>query len=141
MKNIVIDTSFITMQRPRYRFRYKAAAAAAAAGITNSTPPGGTTFVSDRPLMAARRRDNEEGSLKEMDQEGFSTTEGRSPGASSAPSTCATSTPCGKVVWTKVEANRAQGNDDTDEDDDEDMTFGLHGMTMGTSGSDVDMDS
>ncbi|KIM80273.1 hypothetical protein PILCRDRAFT_822773 [Piloderma croceum F 1598] len=127
MKNIEIDTSFITMQRPRYRFRYKAV------GITNSTPPKGT--FGDGSLIA--QRDSEEGSPKEMDQEGFSVTDERSPSSTSTLSTHAT--PRGNPVWA-TGANEAPGND-ADEDDDAGMTFGLHEMTMAASGSDMDMNS
>ena len=45
------------------------------------------------------------------------------------------------VPWIVAESPTLNRTNDTDEDDDEDMTFGLHGMTMGTSGSDVDMHS
>jgi hypothetical protein len=126
MKNIEIDTSFITMQRPRYRFRYKEAA-----GITNSTPPKGT--FGGESLIA--QRDNEEGSPKEMDQETFSAANESSPSSTSILSTHAI--PCGNPV-SATEAKMALG-DDAEEDDDADMTFGLHEMTMAASGSDIDM--
>jgi hypothetical protein len=126
MKDIDIDTSFITMQRPRYRFRHKEAV-----GITISTPPKGTS--GDRSLIV--QGNNEEGPPKKMDQDAFSATDERSPSSTSTLPTRAT--PCGNSVW----ATEMALGCDADENDDANMTFGLHEMTMATSGSDTDMHS
>jgi hypothetical protein len=130
MKNIEIDTSFITMRRPRYRFRPKAAG-----GMSNSSTPPNDTFRGG-PFLT--QRDHEEYSPDGTDHEAFSASTSNDTNKGSPSSTQARSTPCPDNVWARRE--KAAPESDTDEDDDADVTFGLHEMTMATSGTDMDTD-
>jgi hypothetical protein len=138
MKNMEIDTTFITMKRPQYRFRHKPSGS-----ITNTSTLTKGAFKNG-PLFA--QRDCKEDSPEETDQEGFSTSTSntsneRSPSSTSAPFTTGHTTPRGNIVWARREAESeavAWGSN-ADEDEDSDVTFGLHGMTMATSGSDMDI--
>ena len=134
MQNMEIDTTFITIHRPRYRFRPKPAGG----GINTPTPPKnnlpGGSFLA--------RRDPENGSPEEVDHEAFSastsltgTNELSSPSSSSSNSPTGRGTPVGNNVCAETEVGTAGGS----EHDDVDMTVGLHGMTMATSGSDMDI--
>jgi hypothetical protein len=134
MMKIEIDTAFITMQRPRYRFRPKLAS-----GTTNTPTPPKRTFM-DGPFLA--KSDREENLPEGMDRETFSTSSSstnESPSSSSAhPTTSQVTLYKGNAARANRRAEVALGSD-ADEDDDTDMTLGLHSMTMATSGSDMEI--
>jgi hypothetical protein len=134
MKNMEIDTTFITMQRPRYRFRPKPAG-----GMVNTPTPPKHLFR-DEPFSA--QRDRGKGSPEWTNHEAFgtsnSTDEGASPIATSARSSISHATSHGNIVWAKRDVGAAKGSN-VDEDEDADMIIGLHGMTMATSGSNMDV--
>jgi len=120
-----IDATFITMDRPRYRFRTKTISGAA----NTSTPPQG--------IFGNRHRD-EEDSPDGKDQETLRTstssiTSERSP--SSTSTTSGGTTPHGNTVC----ARRDEGTDPGSGDVDSGMIIGLHGMTMATSKTDMDV--
>jgi hypothetical protein len=89
------------------------------------------------------QRDHEEYSPDGTDHEDFSAstsndTNKGSPSSTHARSTTRHTTPCPDNVWARREKAALESN--TDEDNDADVTFGLHGMTMATSGTDMDTD-
>jgi hypothetical protein len=120
-----IDATFITMDRPRYRFRPKTISGAA----NTSTPPQG--------IFGNRDRD-EEDSPDGKDQETLRTSASSATSEMSPSSTTTTSggtTPHGNTVCARRDEETDSGSGDVDSG----MIIGLHGMTMATSKTDMDV--
>lgn len=134
MRNMEIDTAFITIQRPRYRFQPRPKS-----GMTfTSTPTRKTDAVAfDVPTIANYRETTKD----TLSVSTSTSTNGRSITSISVESVSSLATPRARKTRTKSMRGikRSPGSDAESEDDDANMTFALHGMTMAVSGSDMDI--
>ena len=134
MKDMKIDTTFVTMERPRYRFRAKTGG-----GITNTSTPAKGTYKDEMPFS---QRDHDEDLHGETVQMAISTSTSNegSPSSTSGGSAADRAIPSRNNVWATRGGEAAPGSGvHVNEDDDSDVTFGLHGMTLSveTRGSDM----